>query len=247
MPETDVDIRTRDGTADCFLAYPEHAGPHPAVVYIPDIRGPRPVFKDMARRLASDGYAVLMPNLFYRVGRAPVWNIPDSTQSEAGRARVSELFAAVTVDGCHRDHVAFLDYLTSIPEIAEQRTAEVGYCMGGAIAMRAAADFPDRIIAAASFHGGRLATDQPDSPHLRAKDLRAVLYFGHAADDASMTPEMIEKLEAALDAVHVHYTTDHYTARHGYAVADSPAYDEAAAEFHWTRLVKFLREALGRR
>jgi carboxymethylenebutenolidase len=247
MPETNVDIRTRDGRADSFLVYPDHAGPHPAVIYIPDIRGPRPVFKDMARRLASHGYAVLMPNLFYRLGPAPVWTLTGSTQSEAGRARVAELFAAVTVEGCHRDHVAFLDYLASIPEIAQPRTAEVGYCMGGAVAMRAAADFPDRIIAAACFHGGRLATDAPDSPHLRAKEIRARLYFGHAADDGSMTPEMIEKLEAALNAAHVRFTTDHYTAHHGYAVADSPAYEEDAAEFHWTRLVEFLRDAFGGR
>ncbi len=243
MPEAQIDIQTQDGTVDSFLVYPDQGGPHPAVIYISDIRGSRPVFKEMARRLASHGYTVLMPNLFYRVGPAPVWDPAVSTQSEAGRARVAELFAAVTVEGCRSDHAAFLHYLASIPEIAQPLTAEVGYCMGGAVAVRAAADFPNRIIAAASFHGGRLATDAPDSPHLRAKDIRAPLYFGHAADDASMTPEMIETLEAALNAAQVRYTTDHYTAHHGYAVVDSPAYDKAAAEFHWERLVEFLGNA----
>src|SRR5690606_3695355 len=122
-----------------------------------------------------------------------------------------------------------------LPAVKGTKFAIVGYCMSGAIALRTAADFPGRIVAAASFHGGRLASDADDSPHLRAADIRAKVYLGYARDDASMTDEMIAQLESSLAAAGVDYRSEHYPARHGFAVADSASYDAGAAERHWER------------
>jgi carboxymethylenebutenolidase len=240
MIEKHIDIKTADGMADCIVMHPDSGGPFPAVIYLPDIRGIRPVFMDMARKLAGHGYMVLMPNLFYRLAPAPVIDPGLVWGSEPAMKRFGELFGAVTPDGLKRDHAAFLDYLKTVSEAAAGPVAIAGYCMGGTAAFRVAGDFGDRIAAAASFHGGRLASDAPDSPHLNAGHVRARLYFGHAADDASMTDEMIAQLNAALDAAHVTYETDHYSAKHGYAVKDNPAYDAEAEERHWKRLFELL-------
>ena len=246
MPETRIDIPTQDGTADCLMIRPDAGGPFPAVIYLPDIRGIRPVFIDMARRVAAEGYAVLMPNIFYRLCPAPVIDPSIVWGAEAAMARFGELFAVVTPDGLKRDHAAFLNYLTTAPDVAPGKIAIVGYCMGGLAAFRVSVDFPDRIGTMASFHGGRLATDAPDSPHLMADRVKAKLYFGHAADDASMTPEMIGWLNAALDKAGVDYETDHYAARHGYAVKDNPAHDAEAESLHWKRLLALLAGTIRR-
>jgi carboxymethylenebutenolidase len=246
MIEREVNIPTADGTAQAFLFHPDTGGPFPVVVYETDIRGIRPVFMDMARKVAAAGYAVLLPNLFYRVSLLPVIDPALAWGSDACMARFGELFTAVTPDGLTRDHAAILKFLETIPDVAADRVALVGYCMGGTAAFRVAGTLPDKFALAASFHGGRLANDAPDSPHLNADKIQALLYFGHAADDASMTPEMIGRLEAALDAAHVEHVTDHYAARHGYAVKDNPAYDAAAEERHWERLFEMLGRTFGR-
>jgi carboxymethylenebutenolidase len=240
MIELQVAIPTPEGVVDCYLFRPDTGGPFPAVIYLADIRGVRPVFMDMARKVAARGYAVLMPNLFYRLCPSPVIDPELQWGSDACMARFGELFGAVTSDGLARDHAAFLDYLETAPGVAPGKVAIAGYCMGGTAAFRVAGALPDRIALAAAFHGGRLANDAPDSPHLNADKIQALLYFGHAADDASMTPEMIVRLEAALDAAKVEHVTDHYAARHGYAVRDNPAYDAAAEERHWERLFDIL-------
>jgi carboxymethylenebutenolidase len=235
-----IDIKTADGMADCILMHPDSDGPFPAVIYLPDIRGIRPVFMDMARKLAGHGYCVLMPNIFYRLSSAPVIDSGLVWGSDPAMKRFGELFGAVTPEGLKHDHAAFLDYLKTESAAASGPVAIAGYCMGGTCAFRVAADFPEEIVAMASFHGGRLASDAPDSPHLGANRIRARLYFGHAADDASMTDAMIAQLNPALDAAGVTYETDHYSARHGYAVKDNPAYDADAEERHWKRLFELL-------
>lgn len=244
--ETRVDIQTADGTADCFLFQPETGGPFPAIIYLPDIRGVRAVFMEMARKVAAQGYAVLMPNLFYRLSPSPVIDPDIAWFSEPCMKRFGELVSVITPDGLASDHRAFLEYLKAAPGVAPGKVAIAGYCMGGTVGFRIAGDFPEDIAMAASFHGGRLASDAPDSPHLKAADITALLYFGHAADDQSMTPAMIAQLEGALAAADVPHVTDHYAAKHGYAVADNPAHDAKAEALHWTRLFEMLGKAFPR-
>jgi carboxymethylenebutenolidase len=246
MAELQIDIPTADGTAQAFLFHPDSGGPFPAVIYETDIRGIRPVFMDMARKVAAAGYAVLMPNLFYRLSPPPVIDPAIVWGSDAAMTRFGELFGAVTPEGLARDHEAFFKFLESQPSVAKGKVATAGYCMGGTAAFRVAGDFPDKVAAAASFHGGRLASDAPDSPHLNAGKITANLYFGHAADDASMTDAMIAQLNQALDAAGVDYVTDQYAARHGYAVKDNPAHDDAAEALHWTRLFEMLEKTFAR-
>jgi carboxymethylenebutenolidase len=246
MAEIQIDIPTADGTAQAFLFHPDTGGPFPVVIYETDIRGIRPVFMDTARKVAAAGYAVLMPNLFYRLSPLPVIDPELAWGSDACMARFGELFGAVTPDGLYRDHVAFLKYLETVPNVKADKVALAGYCMGGTAAFRVAGVLPDRIALAASFHGGRLASDAPDSPHLKADQIQALLYFGHSADDGSMTPAMIAQLEAALNAANVEYVTDHYAAKHGYAVLDNPAYDAEAEALHWKRLFEMLARTFPR-
>jgi carboxymethylenebutenolidase len=246
MAELQIDIPTADGVAQAFLFYPDTGGPFPAVIYETDIRGIRPVFMEMARKVAAAGYAVLMPNLFYRLCPPPVIDPALPWGTEECWKRFGELFAVVTPDGLKHDHEAFFAYLKSNPNVAPGKVALAGYCMGGTAAFRIAGDLPDEVAMAASFHGGRLASDAPDSPHLKADRIGALLYFGHAADDESMTPAMIAQLETALNAAGADYETDHYAAKHGYAVKDNPAHDADAEALHWERLFGMLDRAFPR-
>jgi carboxymethylenebutenolidase len=246
MADREVQIPTADGTAQALLFYPDTDGPFPALIYETDIRGIRPVFMDMARKVAAAGYAVLMPNLFYRLCPPPVIDPEIPWGTDEAMKRFGELFAVVTPEGLERDHEAFLKFLETEPNVAKGKVAVAGYCMGGTVAFRVAGDFPDKIDAMASFHGGRLASDAPDSPHLKAGRIKARLYFGHPADDASVTPEMIAQLDRALDAARVEYVEDQYSAKHGYAVKDNPAHDDAAEALHWNRLFELLEKTFRR-
>jgi len=246
MAEREVRIPTADGICGAFLFHPDTGGPFPAVIYETDIRGIRPVFMDMARKVAAAGYAVLMPNLFYRLCPPPVIDPAIPWGTEAAMKRFGELFPSITPDGLNRDHEAFFKFLETEPSAAESKAALAGYCMGGTAAFRIAGDFPDKVAAAASFHGGRLANDAPDSPHLKANKVKARLYFGHAADDGSMTEAMIAELNKALDAAGVDYIDDRYTAKHGYAVKDNPAHTDAAEAQHWKQLFALLEKTFRR-
>jgi carboxymethylenebutenolidase len=169
-----------------------------------------------------------------------------SPRDEAAKPLFDRLRASITPIGLHQDHVAYLDFLSTQANVRGKHIGVVGYCMSGAIALHAAADFPDRIVAAASFHGGRLATDVSGSPHLRAAQLRgAQLYFGYAAEDASMPEDAITRLEDALFVAGVDFSSDRYAGKHGFAVPDSPSYDAASAELHWQKLSELLQSALG--
>jgi carboxymethylenebutenolidase len=199
----------------------------------------------MAGRIAGRGYAVLAPNLFYRAGRSPV---PPSGDLRDERAR-SEFFKVVrplmeelTVERLAADGRAYLDRLG---EIADEPVAITGYCMGVRMGLRVAAAHPDRVAALAGFHGGGLATDDPQSPHRSVAALRAELYFGHADNDASNTPDQIAALDAALDQAGVKHRTEVYAgAAHGFAMADTPAHDEQACERHFAALFDLLDRTL---
>lgn len=242
------DVPTPDGTADAYLVQPDDDRDHPPVLLLMDAVGLRPRVQEMADRVAEQGYAVLAPNLFFRSGRAPV--VPDVVerlQSEDRGdvfAELRPMMQALTPEVAARDTQAFVDFLDRQPGVAGGPLAVTGYCMGGALALRAAAQLPDRVVAAASFHGGHLAPDDPTGPHAGAAAVRAEVYAGHAADDGSMPPEEIARLEQALAAAGVPHTSEVYAAPHGFTMADLPAHDAAAEQRHWDALLGLLARRL---
>ncbi|MDN0201180.1 dienelactone hydrolase family protein [Streptomyces sp. S.PNR 29] len=241
---TAVDIPTEDGTADAYLAHPGDGSPHPAVLLYMDAFGLRPYLRSMADRLAGAGYTVLVPNVFYRHGRAPVVELPEFIDP-AARPEIFEsigpIIQSLTTELAMRDAGAYLRWLADSPVAADGPVALTGYCMGARLALLTAGTYPDRVAAAAGFHGGRLATDGPDSPHLVAGRVTAELYFGHADQDHSLPPEQIERLENALTAAGVRHRCEVYTgAAHGYTQADTAAYDKEADERHWAALLDLL-------
>ncbi|MEW2625085.1 dienelactone hydrolase family protein [Streptomyces sp. NPDC048106] len=242
-----VDITTEDGTADAYLAHPADGEPHPGVLFYQDAYGLRPQLRSMADRLAAAGYTVLVPNVFYRHGSTPIGELPEFIDPAADPTiwqRIGPVMSALTPEQCRRDADAYLRFLADNPFVADGPVALTGYCMGARLALRTAATHPGRVAAAAGFHGGKLVTDAPDSPHRGAGDVTAELYFGFADQDASMPAEQIRELEQALDAAGVRYTSEVYPgARHGFTQADTPAYDRQADERHWSALLALLDRA----
>jgi carboxymethylenebutenolidase len=245
MIEKHFEVTTPDGVCDCAYFHPDAGTPVPGVVMYIDIGGLRPVFQDMGRRLAAEGFAVLVPNPFYRASPLPVYHHPFEFGEEKTMARIAELRPFITAAGTARDAEAFTAFLNS-QKMVKGKIGVIGYCMGGVMSVRAAAAVPDRIGAAASFHGGGLATDAPDSSHLLAPEIKAKLYFGFAAEDRMMTPEQIGTLKSALDAAHVSYEGEIYQGtHHGWCVKDhAKVYNEAQAEAGWSKLIAFFKSAL---
>lgn len=248
MRSATIDIRTPDGAADAYLTYPDDDQRHPGVLFLMDAYGLRARIEEMAGRIAERGYAVLAPNVFYRAGRSPVLPFPDMSREDARSeffAKVRPLMAELTPERLAADGAAYLDELA---KVAVEPFAITGYCMGTRLGLRIAAAHPDRVAALAGFHGGGLVTDDPTSPHRAAGDLRAELYFGHADQDQSNSPEQIAALDEALDAAGVKHTTEVYEgARHGYTMSDTPVYDEAATERHFAALFDLLGRTLSAR
>ena len=185
MAQRDVLIPTQDGTCDASLHTPVGTGPWPAVIMFPDAGGVRPTFHAMAQRLADLGYAVLLPNVYYRVGEFEPFDMRTAFADDDERKRLMALVSSVSKDLAARDTEAMLDFLDRQPEVADTKVGTTGYCMGGGLALTAAGRFPDRVGAAASFHGGRIADTAPDSPHLLAGAMKAKVYVAGAQDDAS--------------------------------------------------------------
>jgi carboxymethylenebutenolidase len=239
-----IDITTEDGVADAYLARPDDER-RPGVLFVMDAYGLRPQIERMADRIASQGYVVLAPNVFYRAGRAPVLSLDglsDPARHGALFDQIRPLMSELTPERIVSDGEAYLDRLE---ELARGPVALTGYCMGGRVAWRIAAAYPDRVAALAGFHVGGLVTDDDDSPHLRAGSLTAEVYLAFADKDRSATPEQIAELERALDAAGVTYRAEVYAgAAHGYTMADTPAYDEAAAERHYDALLALIRRRL---
>ncbi|MEV4761244.1 dienelactone hydrolase family protein [Micromonospora chokoriensis] len=248
MQTTTVDIPTDDGIADASLTRPDGDGPFPAVLLFMDAFGPRPRLVEMAERIAERGYLVLTPHLFYRAGRAPLFDLSRLVEPDQRGAlfeQIMPLIGALTPDVVSRDTAAYLDFLAARDDVRSGPAAITGYCMGGTNALRAIEAHPDRIAAVASFHGGRIVTDAPDSPHLGVGSITGEVYFGHADADQSMTPEQIATLEKALDAAGVRYRSEVYEgAHHGFTMADTPMYDEKATERHWVALFDLLGRTL---
>lgn len=244
MIEQAVEIVTPDGVSEGFLYRPEQ-GKRPGVIYLTDIGGIRPTKREMARRLADEGYTVLMPNVFHRSGKAPMFDEASRASEEARMKRFAELREPLTPEAIERDGATFVDFLADQETVSPGPMGVVGYCFTGAYAMRIAAVRPDRIAAAASFHGGGLATDAPTSPHLLLPRIKARLYFGHAVNDRSMPDAAVEKLDKALEAWGGQYESEVYEgAYHGWTVTDSPVYNPPQAERAFQKLKDLYRETL---
>jgi carboxymethylenebutenolidase len=247
MPMSQVAIATPDGDARAFFFQPDGKGPWPGVIFFMDGPAIRPALFSMAERLAGHGYAVLLPDMFWRAGPYEPIDIKAVFADEAKRREVfGKLMASTNAEKAMRDTGAFLDWLVQRPEVKGAKVAVTGYCMGAGLALRAAGTYPDRIAAVGGFHGGRLATDEPDSPHRLASRIKAKVYIGGADEDAGFPPEQADRLREALTAAGVANTVEIYAgARHGYAPPDMPVYNEAAAERHWRELLKLLAETVG--
>ena len=239
-----MNIATRDGKCDSYACCPDAPGPYPAVLLLMDGIGVRAVLKRRAEQIAAAGYYVLLPNLFYRDGPAAVANIAEPLKPE-NRPALMDRIHSVTPQRVREDVDHFLSFLDQEPLVAPGGIGVVGYCMGGSHTVRTAADYPDRVLAAAVFHGGRLATDAPDSPHRLLATIRAELYFGHADEDPNMTGAQIALLEAALGAARLRFGSEIYSgARHGYTMEDLPAFNAHACERHFGQLYGLLSRAL---
>ena len=237
MPDLDVDIPTPDGSASSSLQVPDGEGPWPAVIMYPDAGGTRGVFREMGGRLASDGYVVLVPDIYYRAGGYEPFSMATVFTDPDERQRLGALAGSLTPDRVASDAGAFADFLQGRPEVAAGAIGTTGYCLGGRLSLTVAGLLGARVGAAASFHGGRLAVeDDPASPHLLAGDVRAIVYVGGAENDPSFDDDQAERLSAAYRSAGVDCSIDTYGAAHGFAVPDNPTFDRAAADRHWTAM-----------
>ncbi len=236
MPTTSDTLTTPDGTCPVTFTTPDGPGPWPGVVMYPDAGGARATFDQMAARLADFGYAVLVPDVYYRdSGWAPFDMLTVFGDAEE-RKRLFSMISKVTPEIMASDATAFFDYLAARPEVRGEAFGTTGYCMGGRTSLIVAGRVPERVAAAMSFHGGGLVADDPGSPHLLADMMRAAVYVGGAENDASFTPDQAEALDKALTAAGVEHTIEIYQAGHGFAVPDNGPYDEAAAARHWAAM-----------
>ena len=246
VTEQDVSVKTSDGTGDAALFVPTGKGKWPAVLMWPDILGLRPVFREMGKRLAAQGYVVLVPNPYYRAQKAPIVEGAFDFNSRDDMNRIMAFKQGLTDAMVDRDSGAYVDFLDAQPQTDTKRKAAVqGYCMSGPISFRTAAVRPDRIGAVATFHPGALVTDQPSSPHLLIPRTRASFLVLIAKNDADRMPKEKETLDAAFTAAHRPATVEVYPANHGWTVAGSQTYDEQQAERAWAQLLPFYRANLG--
>ncbi len=235
MIETEVELTTRDGAMQTFVTRPEEGAPHPLVLFYMDAPGKREELHDMARRIATTGYAVLLPNLYYR--EVPAYEL-DFAGGQPAIDRMFELMGSLDNGGVVADTQALLDYADAEAAIDARRVGCVGYCMSGPFSLSVAAAYPERVCAAASIYGVSLVTDRPDSPHRALPRVKGELYVAAAETDAYAPPEMIRALERAFAETGVHGGIETYPGtHHGFAFPDrAGAYDKAAAERHWERL-----------
>ena len=250
--ETDVEIKTPDGTCDAAFIHPA-SGSHPGVLIWTDAFGLRPSFREMAKRLAAQGYSVLVPNPFYRVGKSPFFEDASKVDFTKERPKINPLMASINAEGAvEKDAPAYIAFLDAQKQVNKSRKIGTqGYCMGGALVMRTAATVPDRVGAGASFHGGGLVTDRPNSPHLLAQKIKAKMYFGIAANDDKNQPDAKVKLKEAFEAAHNPAEIEVYSeSLHGWCVTDMPAqngmpiYNKPDAERAWGKLTALYKNAL---
>src|SRR5882724_6853904 len=251
MVDTDVVVTTADGSCDAALIHPKGKGPWPGVILFVDVFGLRPTMRDMAKRLAAEGYTVLVPNPYYRTTKAPGLPITLDFSSADDRAKIAKVRDPLTDRAVMSDSTAYVKFLDSQAMVHKKAKLGVfGYCMGGPMTMQAAAANPARIGAGASFHGGGQVTDKPDSPHLKVPKMKAQYYFGVAANDDARQPDAKTKLDEAFHAANLPAKIEVYEdTLHGWCVKDmplqngKPIYNEAAAERAWNELVALYERA----
>ena len=251
--EKEVAIKTPDGTCDAAFIHPK-TGAHPGVLLWPDAFGLRPTMREMAKRLAAEGYSVLVPNPFYRVSKAPFTTASNfSFQNPTDMAKLRPLMASVNAPGNpEKDATAYVGFLDAQKEVDKtKKIGTQGYCMGGPLVVRTAAALPGRIGAGASFHGGGLVTDNSDSPHKLAPKIKARMYFGVAASDDARQPDAKDKLKQAFADAKVPADVEVYAnTQHGWCVPDmpeqngKPTYDKADAERAWSKLLALYKSGL---
>lgn len=245
VTESNVEIKTPDGTADAYFVHPAK-GAHPGVLVWPDIFGLRPAFRQMGKRLAESGYSVLVVNPFYRAKKAPIAPEGADLQDPELRKTLFGLAGALTAETAVTDAKAFVAWLDSQPSVDKKRKiGTTGYCMGGPLVMRTAAAIPDRIGAGASFHGGNLVTDKPDSPHLLVPKMKAHFLFAIAENDDQKEPHAKDVLREAFAKAQLPAEIEVYAgAMHGWCPPDSRVYNEAQAEKAWSRMLALFKTAL---
>jgi carboxymethylenebutenolidase len=244
--EKDVNVPMTSGASDSALFYPDGNGPWPAVLVWTDILGLRPVFREMGRRLAVEGYVVLVPNPFYRNAKAPVVDGSFDFSKPEDRAKVMPLAAALTAETNISDAKSYTDFLDQQPQTDKKKKMGVqGYCMGGPLTFRTAATVSDRIGAAATFHGGGLVTDKPDSPHLLIPKMKAEVLCCVADNDDKRDPPAKDKLKEAFAAAHLKVSVEVFDGcNHGWTVRGSQVYNEAGAERAWSELTELYKRNL---
>jgi carboxymethylenebutenolidase len=244
--EQTVDIPTKHGATTTFIVHPERDGAHPVVLFFMDAPAIREELRDMARRIASAGYYVMLPNLYYRSGVMELADLPPPATPEAGRARMFELMGSITIPLVMDDGDALLEFADRDPAASKGKIATLGYCMSGQYAISFAARYPDRVAAAASIYGVQLVTDKADSPHLAAQKTKGELYFACAETDHWAPLEMVQALDQSVKANNLNAEVELYAGvEHGFAFPQRAAYDKAAAERHWERLFALWRRQLG--
>ena len=245
VQESEVDIRTPDGTADAYFAHPAR-GAYPGVLMWPDIYGLRPAFRQMGKRLAESGYSVLVVNPFYRTKRAPTAPEHPDFEDPATRAALMALMGSLTAQTAVTDAKAFVAWLDGQASVdRKRRMGTTGYCMSGPFTMRTAAAFPDRIGAGASFHGGGLVTDKPDSPHLLVAKMKAQYLFAIAESDDQRQPETKDVLRTAFATAKLPAEIEVYAGTiHGWCPTDSRLYNHDQAEKAWSRMLALFKTAL---
>jgi len=245
MTRVDVRIDMPDGACPASMHLPEGDGPWPGVLFFPDAGGPRETMRVMADRLASMGYVTLVPDVYYREGDWPPFDVATVFTDPDERARLSRYMGGLTPERITADTGAYLEFLLARPEVTGTAAGTTGYCMGGRLSMITAGAHPDQVAAAASFHGGGIAVaDDPQSPHLAAGRITATVYVAGAEEDDHFTPEQARLLDTALTEAGVRHTVEFYPAKHGFAVPDNPTYDAAAEERHWRALETLYGSAL---
>ena len=244
MPAEHIVIQAADGPCNAIVLTPQAGGRHPAIIMYADAAGMRPAKTAMAQHLADAGFIVLLPDPFYRYGPyGPL--VPAEVFKGDFMAIIGPLMATTGPDKAAADTTAFIAYLDTRSDIEGQKFGAIGFCMGGGMAIASAGTHPDRFGAVASFHGGNLATDKPNSPHLFVKTLTAETYIGAADNDQSYPPEMAARLEAALTEAHVPFTAETYEgAIHGWMVTDFPIYNATAANEGWSKAIALFNRTL---
>ncbi len=243
---TDVDVPTPDGVCPSVVVTPDGDGPWPAVIMFMDAGGVRPAIIEMADHLAGMGFLTFLPEMYYRHAPYEPFRIETAFTDPDERARLMTMARTLTPTRVASDTGAFLEFLSGRPEVAGTKVGTTGYCMGGRLSLTAAAYHPERIVAAASFHGGNLAGEGPESPHRIADRITGRVYVAAAEDDQSFPPEQATLLEKVLSEAGVDHLIETYPAHHGFAVPDNPTYDADADVRHWHALDELYGATLSR-